>query len=278
MFRYITFVLALIVTCPALARDHSESVYERVMRSGTIRCGYAIFPPNTMKDPATGTLSGISYDLFNRMGEEMGLNVEWTEEVGFGELVSAMESGRVDAICTAVGVNSARGVRADFVDVAYFAPTGLWVRADDHRFDGNAALLDRPDIKIASLEGTVFDAFIRTYYPRAQIFSLPQLSSLSDQMLVVDTGKADATILDNYIGLQYVEHNPGRMKRLTPKGADFRVDPVAFMIMKGEDEFKSMLNIAQEEQVLTGALAQIVESYELPAGSLYLKTIPFQTD
>ena len=36
-----------------------ETAYERVTRTGVLRCGYATWPPNVMKDPNTGKVSGI---------------------------------------------------------------------------------------------------------------------------------------------------------------------------------------------------------------------------
>ncbi|MCB1556441.1 MAG: hypothetical protein KDJ15_03915, partial [Alphaproteobacteria bacterium] len=40
-----------------------DSGYDRVMRTGTIRCGYIAFPPYLMQDLNTGEFSGLAYDL-----------------------------------------------------------------------------------------------------------------------------------------------------------------------------------------------------------------------
>lgn len=253
---------------------HTDNVYDRVMKSGKIRCGYVLFPPNFMKDPVTGKMSGISYDLFNKMGEAMNLKVEWTEEVPFGELVTALESKRIDAICSVLGVNSVRATRADFLEPPYYVGVSLWTRQNDHRFDSNINALNDKDIHIASLEGTVFDAYIKTHFPKASLYSLSQSMTLAEQMVVVATGKADATILDTWIGYQYAQQNPGKVKNLTPQRA-FRIDPVAPMILKNQDQFKSMLNIAQTEQILTGQMQKIIDSYHLPDATIYPRKTPY---
>ena len=50
-----------------------ESVYERVIRTGKIRCGYAVWQPVLMKDPNTGAFSGVYYDYMNLLAARLGL-------------------------------------------------------------------------------------------------------------------------------------------------------------------------------------------------------------
>ena len=44
-----------------------ESTYERVIRTGEIRCAYAVYEPPLIKDPNTGKLSGIFYDVMEEV-------------------------------------------------------------------------------------------------------------------------------------------------------------------------------------------------------------------
>ncbi len=70
--RIFLILLSLLCVClalPALAQDKKESTYERVMRTGVLRCGYASFQPSIMIDAASGKISGIAYDLVQKMGE-----------------------------------------------------------------------------------------------------------------------------------------------------------------------------------------------------------------
>jgi hypothetical protein len=49
------------------AIQFQESAYDRIIKSGNIRCGYIVYPPNTIRDPKTGAFSGISYDIMSRI-------------------------------------------------------------------------------------------------------------------------------------------------------------------------------------------------------------------
>jgi len=51
----------------------SDSVYDRVIQSGKIRCGYCVYNPGCLKDPATGKLSGIGVDALEVVAKNLGL-------------------------------------------------------------------------------------------------------------------------------------------------------------------------------------------------------------
>src|SRR5688572_21529801 len=55
----------------------AASVYDRVMQSGTMRCGYVIDPPGCRMDPNTKKLSGIGIETIELLGKNLNLKVEW---------------------------------------------------------------------------------------------------------------------------------------------------------------------------------------------------------
>jgi polar amino acid transport system substrate-binding protein len=253
----------------------AASTYQRVLDRSSIRCGYVMFPPHMMKDPNSGKLSGISYDLMNAVGEKLQLKIDWAEEVGYGDMITAVNSGRVDAICNVVGINTNRAKYADFLTPPYYAGVSLWVREGDSRFASNdLARLNADDVAIAKVEGTTFDAYIREDFPKAKSYALPQSAPLSDQMMAVATHKADATILDSWLGYEYTKNNPGQLRNLNSE-TPYRIDPVAPMIGRGQDAFKAMMDSAITEVIQTGKLHRIIAGYQLPKGTLFERAHPF---
>ncbi|MCB1555938.1 MAG: hypothetical protein KDJ15_01355 [Alphaproteobacteria bacterium] len=51
------------------ADKQKEPVYERVIRTEQIRCGYAMSPPVLVMDPNTKELSGLDVDLWTEIGK-----------------------------------------------------------------------------------------------------------------------------------------------------------------------------------------------------------------
>lgn len=58
MKKIILVFLLVIISLPAWAGDDG-SVYDRIMRTGTIRCGYGLWSVYLNKDPNTGKMGEI---------------------------------------------------------------------------------------------------------------------------------------------------------------------------------------------------------------------------
>lgn len=89
----------IFISFPAFAAD-KETAYDRIMKSGEIRCGYAISPPAMVQDPNTGEISGMDYDIWQEIGKELGVKIVWPEEAGWGNYITGLNSGRYDAFCS----------------------------------------------------------------------------------------------------------------------------------------------------------------------------------
>lgn len=66
----LSFFLLLVFAASAWAGDAKESAYDRVMRTGTIRCGYFIWPPGFSIDPNVGKRSGFFTILSKNWGKD----------------------------------------------------------------------------------------------------------------------------------------------------------------------------------------------------------------
>ena len=55
-----------------------NSIYNRVINSGQLNCGYVVYSPYFTKDPNTGQLGGIFYDLTNELGKRLDLKINWS--------------------------------------------------------------------------------------------------------------------------------------------------------------------------------------------------------
>lgn len=106
-----------------------ESVYDRVLASGTIRCGYATWPPYMMKDPNTGTLSGINYDVMELIGKELNLKIDWVEEVPWGSVYANLNANRMDVMCATIWDDGERVKQFTLSDPQFYSALYAYVRA-----------------------------------------------------------------------------------------------------------------------------------------------------
>jgi polar amino acid transport system substrate-binding protein len=258
------------------APEKFDNVYQRVLRTGVIRCAYVAYPPGFMKDANTGKVSGIFVDVLDRAARELGLRIEWTEEVGWGSMIEGLQGDRYDMVGSPVWANSSRAKLADFGPPIYFSAIGVYVRSGDQRFQGDKlAELNAPAVKIAAIDGEMSSIIAASQFPKAKVVSLPQLSDDSQLLLNVTTGHADITFVEPYIAALYMKNNPGSVQDLVPD-RPLRFFPTTIMFRKNQPSFKSMLDVAIDEQLNAGILDELFARYSVPRGSLLMPALPYR--
>ncbi|MGE4350950.1 MAG: ABC transporter substrate-binding protein [Bdellovibrionales bacterium] len=254
---------------------HQETVYERVLRTGTIRCGYALWPQFVMKDPGTGEMSGFIVEYMNAVGKALGLKVDWPEEVGYGTSIEDLQSDRIDMMC-GIWPSPARSKQVDFsVPIEYTAIVPL-VRVDDPRFDDDLRKADSPSVTVSVIDGDMAMSIAQQDFPHAKLLSLPQMSDFSLMLSNVADGKADITFSDVTVGLAFMHTNPNKIKILHPENP-LRIGAASMAVKKGQQDFLNMLNTTTEELLSSGVIERLLVKYEKYPGSFYRAAKPFET-
>lgn len=275
MNRLVLFALLALVSTSAVASD-KETVYDRVMRTGTLRCGYYLFAPISEKDPATGKLSGIAIDLMEAIGKKADLKIDWAEEVSFGTMHAGLQAGRYDAICTPDWPDSRNGKIATFTHPILFAAVNAYVRADDTRFDSNLSKINDPAIKISIQDGSVEEQIARTQFPKAQTVSIPQMSDSTQLELDVAGRKADVAFIDANRAEQFLAKNPGTLKRINKN--PIQVFPFKIPVLADETRLRDYLNVVLEDISNSGELDRILDRHIKKQGLFLRVSKPYQAE
>lgn len=255
------FLCLLLISFPAFAAE-KESAFDRIMRTGTIRCGYYVFPPVMNRDPATGELSGFSVDMMNRIAQRGGLKIEWTEEVTFGNWPAALQANRFDVACTPMwpDIPLARGVA--FTDPMFFAGLYPMVRADDTRF-ANAGVTDfnKPDIIFLTQDGDVASMLVTDAFPLAKNKSVTAATDGPTMMQDLVTKKADVMLTDRNMEIAHNKNNPIKMRLITKDGP---VKLQAFTLAAGRQEIilQDWLNTAIRDLLNDGTMDRLLAKWE----------------
>ena len=249
-------------------------VYDRILQSGTIRAAYITYPPALMKDTKTGKMSGIFVEVLEKAAENLGLKVVWTEEVGWGSQVEALEADRCDIIGSPVWANPTRGKLTTMSIPVYYSGICAYVRMDDNRFNDNVEKVNSSKVKICTIDGETADLIARTDFSEAQRVSLPQLSSISDVLLNIKTKKADVAFVEPYFALEFLENNANSVKNITEKNP-VRLFGNCYMFKKNEFQMKHMLDVAIEDLINSGFVVKVINKYK-HADSFYRCANTFQ--
>lgn len=267
----------LVTGCTPGASDNArqETAMERVLRTGKIRCSYLIYSSYFKKDPNSGKLSGIFYDLMEEVGRRADLKIDWAEEVGYQNIFPGLQANRCDVFCGGLWPNASRAKAATFTKPIFYSAITTWCRPSDNRFDKDLNAINAPTIKIATLDGAMEDIIAKADFPNAKRESLPELSPFVQNFLNVVHNKADVTFAEPMVVNEFLAGNPGSLKQV---GADkpLRVFGNSLAVKVGESSLKDFLDVALEEIVNDGQMQKILVKYGLKSGTVYPLARPYQ--
>jgi len=276
MKRLLLALVLIMIAFPALAVDKGkESAYDRVMRTGTIRCGYILYDPVVKKDPNSGELSGILFDIMNHMAARLELKIEWTEEVPFVTAFEGLKTNRYDAVCAPLWGWPPQARMGELIGPMYYYPIGAWARADDTRFDSGLSSVNNEGIKISGVDGTFPLDAAKADFPKAHSLSLPQMSDYTQPLMEVKTGKADITFMDNNIGLRFLNSNPGTVKNIAAN-PPYKIFGQFIMIDKNEHSLRTMLQSVVNLMILDGSMDRLIVPHENRTGAYYRVAKPYE--
>jgi ABC-type amino acid transport substrate-binding protein len=253
----------ILISFPAMAQEKAkESAYERVMRTGIIRCGYFDWMPLFHTDTATGKRSGIFKDVAEEIARVSGLKIEWTAEIPFAQIVTDLNSGKIDALCGGVWPSAARARHIRFTGPVFFLPMHIYKKAGDGRFDGKPGDINQPDVTIVTIDGEMSAEIRNSDFPRSGLVSLPQLSgSASDLLMTVASGKGDITFTDAVQGQEFMNANPGKVEAVT-FDAPLRVMSNAIAVGGNEERLQYFLDESLRELHNSGIIDKILAGYD----------------
>jgi len=266
---------ACVASSSSVQTASKQSLYDRVIRTGKIRCAYVVYAPDCIKDPNTGKLSGIGIEAIELVAKKLGLQVEWTEEVGWGTMLEGLQTGRYDLVASLVWTNANRAKLMSFSKPLFYSPIFVFARKGDHRYKGQLEKINSPKVKIVTIDGETAQVVADADFPKSSRLSMPQMTDYSQVSLNIASGKADIALLEQIIADQYLRNNPNSIENISD-GKPIRVFPNCWMFNRGEFEFKAMIDTVLEEVINSGAMDKIISKYEKSANELYRVALPYQ--
>jgi len=236
-----------------------ETVFDRIMRTNTIRCGYILYEPFVRKDPNSGQFSGVAVDMMAEIGKLLNLKIEWTQEVGWANTIEGLRNNHYDAMCVGYWRQSLEAKHVFYTMPFAYSMARAVVRPDDHRFDQNLERINQPDVRIVTFDGGLAAAITQRDFPQAKNQQAPNMVDYSQLFEDVATNKGDVLFAESAAVIAYQKSNPGRLRMLD--GAPIRVLQNTIGIPQDE-RLKSMLDTVVIELVENGQMDKILDKYD----------------
>ncbi len=274
------YVLALFfiffVTLPlsAFAEVIEEgSVYERVIKTGVIRCGYGIYPPFMEQDPNTGAFSGVLYDYINMLGHRLGLKIEWTQEISMATYLQDLKVKKYDMECSGGWPNARRAREAEYTLPIAYLPVYLYTEEGNQKYDGNFDAINDPATRFVTMPGDYTEDYWREMVPQSTQASVDASASLTAMVMEVISGKADIVLWDAPSARKIMAELPGKLKRIDMPPA--KITPINIGLRKGEIMMKNMIDEATQEMLFDGAIDRILTRYGLTEDVAFRPSKPY---
>lgn len=255
--RKILLTTVLTFSLLGTAQASDQPVYDRVMKSQTIRCGYAEWPPFMVIDPNTKEVSGMFKDVWETMGKKLGLKIEWETVVGWGEVTTAINTRKIDAFCLVVWPDAGRIKNMLLSRPVVYSPVYLYARADDKRFDNNYDLLNDPKYKVVGQDGDITAAILETRFPKATKTHIAPTGQSGDRYMMVSSGKGDVTLQDAESMKDYMKQNPGKLRRVIGPSVVMMQDVIPLAV--GETQMKNMIDTALTDMINDGTISSMLK-------------------
>ena len=255
----------------------NQSVYERVIEKDKIRAAFLNYPPACMKDTKTGDMSGIFVEVLQKACDNIGLELEWSEEVDWGGQIAGLNADRYDIVGSPVWANVVRGTQTTLSTSVYYSGIGVYVRADDNRFDKDFSKINSEGVKVGTIDGETSSLIADQDFPNATKVSSIQLTDISQKFLDLTSSKCDVVLAEPYFAYEYEKNNPGSIKNIAID-SPIRLFGNCYMFKKNEFQMKHMLDVAIQDLINSGYVDKIIQKYEPAPGLFYRVAKPYRTN
>ncbi len=266
------FALCLFDSCETFAAE-KESTFDRVVRTGVLRCGIIPWPPGAEVDPVTKEVRGPTKELFDAIIRLTGWKPEFVE-VALGEVPLDLEHGKIDAMC-ADGPWTITNIKfVDYTIWAGYTPVLVYVRANEARYKSYGDL-NVQNVSFVGIDGDISSDLAGLRFPKATLRTLVNLTDPAQMMMEVAEGKADAVILDPVTAEGFMKNNPGKINPLSEK-EPLAVYPFGMSVRRGESRLQQTLSRATEMAINIGLVDQKLDLYDPTRRTVYSPVKPYE--
>jgi polar amino acid transport system substrate-binding protein len=206
---------------------------------------------------------GLDVDLFNAIGEVLGLKTE-IQRMGFASIVPAVKGGRVDVGMSAMGILPARLPLVSFVRYGHFS-NGLIVKK------GNPANVSNDQgcgARIAAEKGTqplflwqkIADKCAADGKPKPEITIF---DGKGPQVLAVESGRADAAAVGYATAIVAAKHSDGKLQAAPGGPVPGGTVECGISFAKERTQLGEAMKAALDVLVANGTYDKIFSKWEL---------------
>ena len=262
-FGFMVFIAFLLGTGISSGRaekapDAAEAL-QRIQAAGELRVGVSLFTPWTMTN-TQGELVGFEIDVAKQLAKDIGVKPIFTV-FDWKELLPALLERRIDIIIAGMVITPERALKVNFSDPYSSSGIGLATNLQLTKDFTGIKDLNRPNVKVTCVAGTVSAELAQRLLPKATILIV---KTSQEAIRALASGEVHAYIESDPLPTFLALEHPQKVD--TPLSHPLIATRAAFAVNKGQADFVNFLNawIAAKEADtwLTSAQAYWFKSLE----------------
>ena len=262
--RVLLSLLAILTFTTANAQKQGDTL-KRIADTGEIRIGFVPDAPPLSFHDEDDTVTGYSIDLCRRIASAARdaagiekIKILFVPLVTMEERISAIEDGEIDIECGTTTVTLSRRERVDFTLMTFITGSAVLSRrssplngVDD--FDG---------VEIAVLEGTTTEDVMRKVIDiNGFDIDLKLVDSHDEGMALLNEEDVDGYASDRAMLIGQVFRNADANNQYTMTRTALSFEPYAFMVPKGDSEFRLVADKALAAQFRGAGIRRLYQTW-----------------
>lgn len=230
-----------------------DAAWARIKEKGVIVFATdASYPPFSAVD-ADGNLFGFEVDLAEELARRLGVRAEF-ENIAYDTLLSAVVSGRDDAVISAFVPQLERQNEALFTQAYFVAGTVAVIRtADDGQQIENDWVRWATHKTLAVEFGAGGDVLARQWTRQTSGVSVLPKPTAAEALTAVLTAEADAALVDAVTAYEFLRSHP----ELMLAGPPVEAEPYALAVKATSHELLTAIERTLTEMEEDGALGEL---------------------
>ena len=227
----------LVMTGIATAAEAAEApALERIVKSGVLRVGLSgDQAPLNMKD-RSGKLMGLEVDLAQLLAAAFEVDLKLVEKP-FPDLLPALKAGEVDMVLSGMAITPERTLEVTFVGPYVMSGKSILTKSSLLARALDASDIDAANYKLAVLENSTSEAFVKRYMPKAT----PVLVKNYDEAVnLVRQEQVDAMVADMPACILAVLRYP--QDGLLTLDQPLSIEPIGIAIPAGDPQYENLLD------------------------------------
>ena len=233
------FLPALLPTLPIGAASNTEQAQpgtlNNVLKNGTLRVGVSLFTPWVLKNKK-GELVGFEIDVANQLAKDLDVQLE-IKVFDWDAIVPALLAHQIDIIVAGMIITPQRALKVNFSQPYENSGIGLATNYALTKDFTGLADINRPQVKIGVVTGTIAEEVAKRLFPQATIQSFLKSEEAVKALVKGQLhGYVEHDPMPTFLALKH----PGKIDE--PLSEPLLSTKSGFAVNKGDPDFINFLN------------------------------------